>query len=49
MTKTLREVLLSFELNAVEIPRPKCVGLEFVPTRGRQGFYKVFIGNFRQK
>lgn len=64
MTKSFREAVLTFEFRPVEIPRPKCHGLEyvdffkiwehffgsivnessdfrFVPTRGRQGFYKV--------
>ncbi|KAI6174373.1 hypothetical protein M3Y98_01183100 [Aphelenchoides besseyi] len=40
MTKTLREALLSFEILPMEIPRPKCNGMTFVPTVGRRGFYK---------
>ncbi|KAI6190745.1 hypothetical protein M3Y97_00152000 [Aphelenchoides bicaudatus] len=40
MTKSFREAVLTFEFRPVEIPRPKCHGLEFVPTRGRHGFYK---------
>ena len=41
MAKTLREALLSYELTPLMIPRPQCKGLEFIPTRGRQGFYQV--------
>ncbi|CAD5228756.1 unnamed protein product [Bursaphelenchus okinawaensis] len=40
MAATIRENLLKFELRPMEIPRPKCAGMEFVPTIGRQGFYK---------
>lgn len=29
------------ELKRLEIPRPKCQGMQFVATRGRQGFYRV--------
>jgi hypothetical protein len=27
-------------IGAVQIPRPKCAGFQFVPTRGRMGFYR---------
>ncbi|GMT03939.1 hypothetical protein PENTCL1PPCAC_26113, partial [Pristionchus entomophagus] len=28
-------------LTPLEIPRPKCHGMQFVPTRGRYGFYRT--------
>lgn len=28
-------------LEPVQIPRPQISGLQFIPTRGRLGFYKV--------
>jgi len=34
---TLREYLCKLE--PMRIPRPKCSGMEFVQTKGRQGFY----------
>uniref|UniRef100_A0A1I7S0H0 Uncharacterized protein n=1 Tax=Bursaphelenchus xylophilus TaxID=6326 RepID=A0A1I7S0H0_BURXY len=48
MAATIRENLLKFELRPMEIPRPKCVGMEFVQTIGRQGFYKT-VRNEAQK
>uniref|UniRef100_A0A915DBL9 Uncharacterized protein n=1 Tax=Ditylenchus dipsaci TaxID=166011 RepID=A0A915DBL9_9BILA len=36
-TTAVRDTLCS--LRPMEIPRPKCAGFQFVPTRGRMGFY----------
>ncbi|CAI5455085.1 unnamed protein product [Caenorhabditis angaria] len=33
------------ELGRMEIPRPKCQGMQFVATRGRQGFYRTIREN----
>ncbi|EFO97424.1 hypothetical protein CRE_16804 [Caenorhabditis remanei] len=33
------------ELGRLEIPRPKCQGMQFVATRGRQGFYRTIREN----
>ncbi|CCD61700.1 uncharacterized protein CELE_B0302.5 [Caenorhabditis elegans] len=33
------------ELKRLEIPRPKCQGMQFVATRGRQGFYRTIREN----
>ncbi|CAB3400629.1 unnamed protein product [Caenorhabditis bovis] len=33
------------ELGRLEIPRPKCTGMQFIATRGRQGFYRTIREN----
>ncbi|CAI2357528.1 unnamed protein product [Caenorhabditis sp. 36 PRJEB53466] len=33
------------ELGRLEIPRPKCQGMQFVATRGKQGFYRTIREN----
>ncbi|CAD6189071.1 unnamed protein product [Caenorhabditis auriculariae] len=33
------------DLGRMEIPRPKCTGMQFVATRGRQGFYRTIREN----
>lgn len=39
MLSGFRDILCG--LQRVEIPRPKCTGMEFIATRGRYGFYQV--------
>lgn len=51
MDSTSSSVDILQSITPLEIPRPKCHGMQFVPTRGRYGFYRVsddlnaFLGN----
>ncbi|KAF8381201.1 hypothetical protein PRIPAC_70343 [Pristionchus pacificus] len=41
MDSTSSSVDILQSITPLEIPRPKCHGMQFVPTRGRYGFYRT--------